>query len=361
MEPENADSKPGIEVSTLEPQDLEKLARKTRVLINTIGPYHLYSTPVVEACAKNGTHYLDVTGESPWVLELINKYHETAKANHAIIIPEVGVESAPSDMLAFALTQLIRQELSVGTREVIASMHELKGTPSGGTIATALGLLDHYSLKEVAKSAGTWASSPVPRKEPKDGPSLLSKLFGVRTVPGLGTLTTSFSAAPNVATVQRSWGLLEGGRLYGPNFTFHEYMSVPNTAVAIAAHFALALCSLAVVLPPVRWLAKKYFYAPGGPTKDKTSNEALEYRAIAMADHPGPNPRRAFARFRWDGSLYYFTGVCLAEAAMVILSNDELVQRLDGGILTPATLGQTFVDRMIKAGMQFEVEMIPEF
>ena len=352
--------KPETEISTLDPQELHTLTRKTRLLINTVGPYYLYSSPVVEACAKSGTHYLDVTGESPWVLEMITKYHETAKANHAIIIPEIAVESAPSDMLAFALTQLIRKELSVGTKEVVGCMHEIKGTPSGGTIATALGLLDRYSLKEVARSAGTWASSPIPRTGPEDGPSLVSKLFGVRKVPGLGTLTTLISAGPNVATVQRSWGLLEGGKLYGPNFTYHEYVSVRNTAIAVAVHIAFTFVSLAVAIPPIRWLAKKFFSAPGGPPKHRTSNEALEFRAIATADQDHPHPRRAFARFRWDGSIYYFTGVCLAEAAMVILNDDNLVQRLDGGILTPATLGQAFIDRMIRAGIKFEVEMLPE-
>ena len=356
----NTYGKPGIEISTLDPQDLQDLARKTKILINAVGPYHLYSSPVVEACAKNGTHYLDATGESPWVLEMIAKYHETAKAKHAIIIPEIAVESAPSDILAFALTQLIRKELSVGTREVVACMHELKSTPSGGTVATALGLLDHYSLKEVAKSAGTWASSPVPRIGPKDGPSLISKLFGVRKVPGLGTLTTSLAASPNIATVQRSWGLLDGGKLYGPNFTYHEYLGVRNTAIAVAVHFAFVFVSLAAAIPPLRWLAKRYYYAFGSSPSQDTSNEALEFRAIATADQRGPHPRRAFARFRWEGSVYYFTGVCLAEAAMLILNDGDLVQRLDGGILTPATLGQAFIDRMVRAGVKFEVEMLPE-
>ena len=349
-------------MASLDPSDLDILTRKTKVLINTVGPYYLYSTPVVEACAKNGTHYLDVTGESPWVLEMIKKYHNTAKANHAVIIPEIGIESAPSDLLAFALTQLIRKELSVGTREVVASIHQLHGTPSGGTAATALGILDHYSIKDVAKSAGTWASSPVPRTGEEDGPSLLSKIFGVRTIPGLGIVTSSISAGPNVATVQRSWGLLEGGKLYGPKFTFHEYMGVRNIAIGVVAHFALLFSSLAVTLPPVRWLAKKFFYTPGsGPTKEQSQREMLEYRAIATADQDAPNPKRAFARLRWDGSLYYFTGVCLAEAAMVMLNDDELLRRLDGGILTPATLGQPFIDRMKNAGMIFEVEMMPDY
>lgn len=39
---------------------MNELAQKTRLIINCVGPYHLYSSPVVEACAANGTHYLDV-------------------------------------------------------------------------------------------------------------------------------------------------------------------------------------------------------------------------------------------------------------------------------------------------------------
>ena len=45
---------------------------------------------------------------------------------------------------------------------------------------------------------------------------------------------------------------------------------------------------------------------------------------------------------------------------MVMLKDDELLHRLDGGILTPATLGQPFIDRMKNAGMIFEVEMMPD-
>lgn len=59
----------GIEVGTLTPADLNALAAKARALLNTVGPYHLYSTPVVEACVENGTHYLDVSVFlSPYVM-----------------------------------------------------------------------------------------------------------------------------------------------------------------------------------------------------------------------------------------------------------------------------------------------------
>ncbi len=95
----------GIEVAALTPEDLGVLAAKSRLLLNTVGPYHLYGSPVVEACVTNGTHYLDVlvlgpciwfpaahnsrTGEAPWVLEMIKKHHETAKLNRAIVRNEM--------------------------------------------------------------------------------------------------------------------------------------------------------------------------------------------------------------------------------------------------------------------------------
>ena len=349
----------GLEIASLDPADLNALTRKTRLLINVVGPYHLYSTPIVEACAQNGTHYLDVTGESPWVLEMIEKYHETAKANHAIIIPEIGIESAPSDLMAFALVSMIRRELSVGTREVVVSVHDLKGVPSGGTLATILTILDHYSLREIRRSSGSWATSPVPRPNSKSSQSWVSKLLGIRYVPGLGTLTTSISAAPNIAVVQRSWGLFDGGKLYGSKFQYNEYMRVRNSIIGIAFHFALSFAGLALIIPPIRWLAKKLVYVPGkGADKEASRREYLECHAVATADQDGLKPRRAFAKLRWDGSLYYFTGVCLAEAAMVVLNEKTLARRLGGGLLTPATLGQPFIDRMKNAGLLFEAEMI---
>ena len=339
---------------------LDALVKKTRVLINTIGPYHLYSTPVVEACVKNGTHYLDVTGEAPWVLEMINKYHDIAKANHAIIIPEIGIESAPSDLLAFALTKLIRRELSVGTAEVIGCLHEVNGVPSGGTLATVLGIMDHYSLREIARASGTWASSPVPGPKLKQSPPLLSKIFGIRTIPGLGTLTSSISAGPNTATVQRSWGLLDGGKLYGPRFSYHEYAAVRSAAVGLALNFAMLFGAISLAFPPVRWLLKRFLYAPGeGATKEATTKDCIEFRALAVADQAGSSPRRAIGKLRWDGGNYYFTGVCLAEAAMVLLKGDDLVKRLDGGVLTPAVIAEPFIHGMTDKGMMFEVKMLP--
>ncbi|KAL9129068.1 MAG: hypothetical protein Q9217_002375 [Psora testacea] len=354
---------PAIEVAALVPAELDTMVKKTKVLINTVGPYHLYSTPVVEACAKNGTHYLDVTGESPWVLDMIRKYHEIAKASGAIIIPEIGIESSPSDLLTWALVSRIRKQCQIGTKEVTASLHEMNSMPSGGSLATLLTTFDDFSMQQIVDAgSGNWSSSPIPGPKATSSTSLATRLFGVRSIPNLGTVTTSLNAGPNVAVVQRSWGLLAGGSYYGPKFQFREYVTVRNRLVGAAVHIALAIGMMALALSPVRWLLKKLVYAPGqGPSKETTAKDSIEYRAVATADQDVPNPRQAFGICRYDGGVYYLTGVFLAEASMVLLKDDGLVKRLGGGLLTPAMLGQHFIDRLTKAGLVLETEMLPEY
>ncbi|KAI4094659.1 MAG: hypothetical protein LQ344_002130 [Seirophora lacunosa] len=355
---------PVVEAATLSLDDLRSLAQKTRLVLNTVGPYFRYSSPVVQACAENGTHYLDVTGESPWVYEMIQKYHDTAKANGAIMIPQIGMESAPSDLLAWSLARVIKEKLSQNTKEVVASIHEIHSQPSGGTLATVVGLLDHYSLGEMMRASAPWALSPIPGPKSSAAVSLKTKMLGVRYEQDLGTLTTSITAGPNVAIVQRTWGLLGGPKSYGPNFQYHEYMRVKNSLAGVIIHFALSLGLFALAMPPLRWLlqyAAHNFHAPGqGTSKADAAEEMLELRAVAEADDGSSHPRMAMAKFRYDGSIYYMTGVFLAEAAMVILKNDGLVKELGGGLLTPAMLGQPFVDRLRNAGVILESRIMPE-
>ena len=42
---------------------LEAIAKKTKVVVTTVGPYIKYGSKLVAACAAKGTHYADLTGE----------------------------------------------------------------------------------------------------------------------------------------------------------------------------------------------------------------------------------------------------------------------------------------------------------
>jgi len=91
-----------------------------------VGPYCIYGEHAFKACAENGTHYLDVTGEVPYVAEMIKKYEKTAKASGAIMIPQIGLDSNPADLVTWTLVNMIRNRLSVPTGEVVVTIHEMK-------------------------------------------------------------------------------------------------------------------------------------------------------------------------------------------------------------------------------------------
>jgi short subunit dehydrogenase-like uncharacterized protein len=52
------------------------------------------------------------------------------------------------------------------------------------------------------------------------------------------------------------------------------------------------------------------------------------------------------------------TGILLTQAAITLLKDDVVAHKLGGGILTPATLGQPYIDRLNNAGFKFETTML---
>ncbi|KAL2258094.1 hypothetical protein VTK26DRAFT_8730 [Humicola hyalothermophila] len=116
---------PGIETCNLTDADLASLAKKTFILITTVGPYGKLGEHAFKACAENGTHYLDVTGEVPFVAKMLKKYEPAAKASGALLFPQIGVESAPADLVTWSLASFIRSEFSADTRDVTVSVHNI--------------------------------------------------------------------------------------------------------------------------------------------------------------------------------------------------------------------------------------------
>ncbi|TQV99590.1 NAD(P)-binding domain [Cordyceps javanica] len=363
----NADrTPPAIEIADIgDEESLKALAVKTKVLLSTVGPYCKYGEKVFKVCAESGTHYFDVTGESVWVASMIKKYDEVAKDSGAIMVPQIGVESAPSDLTTWLLAEHVRDELDADTKEVTISIHKLKGAPSGGTLATVLGLFDVFSLSELRAAFSPYALSPTPHTEKPDRQSLplAHVLFGSHYDPHLGRLTTSLADSTDAAIVERTWGLLpeipsRKAEFYGDKFVWKQYMKTDSWFRGLFVHWGLVWASVVLaLLPPVRSLLKSLVTQPGGgPDRQARSKELLEYRGIAVPDDE-ETTKKAFAKARYDGSPYVLTGILLAEAAATVLKDDV---KLDGGVYTPACLGQSFIDRLDDAGFHFEVETVEQ-
>jgi short subunit dehydrogenase-like uncharacterized protein len=99
----------GVEVRVAEldvPRTMDRMLKGTTVLLNAAGPYHRTALPLVEACLRNGVHYLDVTGELP-VVEAIAARHDDALAAAVMLMPAVGYAVVPTDCLCLRAARLV--------------------------------------------------------------------------------------------------------------------------------------------------------------------------------------------------------------------------------------------------------------
>ena len=100
---------------------------------------------VVDACVRQGCHYTDITGETPFVRQLIDKHHEAAKTRRISIVPMCGFDSIPSDLGAFFVAKELSKQSAV--RSVIGYFIS-NGGPSGGTLNSGQNMMSSPSLRE---------------------------------------------------------------------------------------------------------------------------------------------------------------------------------------------------------------------
>jgi short subunit dehydrogenase-like uncharacterized protein len=231
------------------------------------------------------------------------------------------------------------------------------GGISGGTAASAITLIEAYPLKFLAEASKPFSISSVPPPKKQVTESIFTKLLGFRYVKDLGILTDSPQSGSDIPIVNRSWSLFSGGEYYGPKFTFREWMRVKSRIMGTIIHYVTVVSLIMMFFRPFRWYLKRLVYQPGqGPTKEEYVTNRLSYKAIATADHE--SKKRVVATFDYSGGGYYMTGICVAEAAMLVLrGGDNLAKKL-GGMVTPATLEMEYVERLRKAGIKIEASML---
>ncbi len=108
----------------------DSLAGMTLVL-NCAGPFSRTARPMVEACLRTSTHYLDITGEVA-VFEGLAARDAEARAARVMLLPGCGFEVVPSDGLAVHLKGRLP-----GARR-LALAYAATGGVSRGTAATAI-------------------------------------------------------------------------------------------------------------------------------------------------------------------------------------------------------------------------------
>src|SRR5207244_8193898 len=91
-----------------DPASLAAMASRTQVVLNLVGPYTLYGRPVIEACVENGAHYADLTGEIPFVRQMIDAFAGRAARARVKVVQVCGFESLPPDLAVLLAAETAR-------------------------------------------------------------------------------------------------------------------------------------------------------------------------------------------------------------------------------------------------------------
>ena len=90
---------------------MRAMAKRTRVICTTVGPYGRLGDAVVEACIAEGTDCCDLTGEVNWMRKNIDAHHERAVADKTRIVHAAGFDSIPFDIGVYALQKAAVERL----------------------------------------------------------------------------------------------------------------------------------------------------------------------------------------------------------------------------------------------------------
>jgi short subunit dehydrogenase-like uncharacterized protein len=345
----------GIVVADSEdPSSLAAMAASTRVVATTVGPYARYGLPVVEACARAGTHYADLTGEVLFVRDAIARADAVAKDTGARIVHSCGYDSIPSDLGVLLLARRAAADGAGGLRDV-RLVANLRGGFSGGTIDSMRvqleAMVGDRSLRKVLGdpfSLSPDRDAEPDTRQPSDAAPPARLPDGRWTAPFV-------MASINTRIVRRSNALQ--GWAYGRGLSYGEVMGAGRgpvgavTAVGVTGGLMGALAAMA--FPPTRALLDRFLPAPGDGPDEETRRKGW-FKSVLEAGTEDGRRYRAVVAGQGDPG-YAATAVMLGESALSLaLDGDRLPDA--AGSLTPATaMGEVLVERLRAAGHTYEV------
>lgn len=352
---ENGDHPPIFIADSHDPESLDRMAKRTKVVLSTVGPYALYGNELVAACVRNGTDYCDLCGEVQWMREMIHVHHANAIENGARIVMSCGFDSIPSDIGAWCLQRRAQELFGQPCSKLNLLVKAIKGGASGGTFASMLNAIDMARRdRSVAKVlADPYALDPPNSIRGPDGRDQTGPAF----LPAANAWTAPFvMAGVNTRVVRRTNALLN--HAYGRTFSYCEATLCGKGGSGwLKAHWLSIVLKLFLMFSAIpltrKWIVQKLLPSPGeGPSKKVRETGFFILQLIGQSDDD------QVIRLRITGDRdpgYGSTSKMLAESA-ICLALDEA--KSNGGCLTPAAAmaAPLYLRLTTKAGLRFEFE-----
>jgi short subunit dehydrogenase-like uncharacterized protein len=323
-----------LHADVTEPDSIRAVAEATKVVITTVGPYIEYGEPLVAACARAGTDYVDLTGEPEFVDRMYLGYHEQAQQSGARIVHSCGFDSIPYDLG----TLFTVEQLPSDTPIHVDCFVRVGGTFSGGTYHSALHIMGRLRQgAQVGRERRRREGDPSGRRvKGRSGQPHHEATVGAWVVP-FPTIDPQ--------TVLRSARALDR---YGPDFSYSHYLAVKRLPVLAGLAAGAGTMIALAQIPPTRALLGKLKSPGEGPSPEQRDRSWFKVRFEARA-----GDQQLSTQVSGGDPGYSETSKMLAESALC-LAFDDLPAR--AGQLTPAVaMGDALIERLNRAGLTFEV------
>jgi short subunit dehydrogenase-like uncharacterized protein len=360
LEALRAELSPQIRIRTADssdPASLDRLAGECRVICSTVGPYARYGTPLIAACAAHGTDYLDLTGEVPWIRDIIDGYEETARQSGSRIVPSCGFDSIPSDLGVLTAQQALRDSGRQTARALELRVEAMQGGFSRGTLESMRTLIKAAVRSRRVRTILSDEDSLTPEwgaPQPGNGPPRRDNRGAWRDSTGAWCMPF-FMDRVNGRIVRRSHALQ--GRPYGPDFSYREVLPLgrgpAGLLAALAARLGMGVVTALLVFPPTRLLAAWLLF----PKRGQGPRMALEGGGMFRLGVYDPEEGSKLLSISADRDPGYgATAIMLGEAAVLLAeTTGDASSPAGGGVLTPAAaFGSALVTRLHAAGIRFE-------
>jgi short subunit dehydrogenase-like uncharacterized protein len=117
------------------PESVAALVSRGDVLVSTVGPFTRWGDPAVQAAIAAGAHYLDSTGETPFIRRVFERFGGAAQSAGCGLVTAFGYDWVPGN-LAGALA--LREAAEGAVRVDIGYFITGAAGMSGGTRASAV-------------------------------------------------------------------------------------------------------------------------------------------------------------------------------------------------------------------------------
>ncbi len=339
---------------------LDALATQTKVVLSTAGPFALYGSNLVAACVKAKTHYVDITGETPWVRQMIDQHHDQAASDATYIVPCCGFDSVPSDLGAYLCAQEVKLRYGEPCSE-IRVVFTLKGGVNGGTLASIANIMS--SSQDVNALRNLFLLNPsdqIPTFTEKHAdvfaPSF-DRHFQVWVTPFI-------MAAINTRVVRRTAALAnyQSDSNYATIFSYQESMGVgkgvKGALMANTLAIALGASTISLQSKALRNIALSLGPKPGtGPTDESMNSGGFRCDYFAISSR-GQSLKAKMLVKGDPGNRATTLFVCESAAALLFQTDELRRNKVVGGVLTPASaFGNVLAQRLRARPAMYEFEL----